>query len=502
MNRVRNILIFGGGTSGWLTAAYLVKNLKTPCNITLLEDKDMGPIGVGEGTQPFTAQFLYQCGFNPKDWMKPSKATYKLGVELTGWNEQPYFVDNDTMDSSFIANDFYTSDYFVAKNPSEFIDWHPAYRLAKSNKSPKFYEHYDANFGIGPEGMGAVHFDAYAILDTIKSLIGNKIKHINTKIVSVQNDIYGITKLVDDNNCEYTADLFLDCTGFAAQLIGQTLKTDFVSYNKWLPNDRAVVVQTEYTDPEQQCHPYTKATTMTSGWRFTIPVFHRVGNGYIYSSQFISDEAAEAELRNSVNEHNKPVRFLKMKCGYHKEIAVKNVVAVGLSAGFVEPLEATGITFTTGVVSSLCSLLNLNSNLWDQKTKSMLNTGFYRMSMEILAFVWSHYYFSKRQDTEYWQNIRKMNLEDLPTDAQKIIQSFYPRLGRFYFFSPESMFNVVQWFSVINASGAYLNTDNHQSVEQSKYGKYFLDSHTHRVDMAIDLFDNHHRYLKRWYNED
>jgi tryptophan halogenase len=294
--------------------------------------------------------------------------------------------------------------------------------------------------------------------------------------------------------------LFIDCSGFSSILLEKTLGVPFTSYDQWLPNDRAVVMPKQYTDPEKECHPYTKATAMSAGWRFTIPIYTRVGNGYVYSSKFISDEDAEKELREAIGEYEAPAKFLKMKCGYHKEIAVKNVVAVGLSAGFVEPLEATGITFTTAVVKSIADLLNLNKNIWNNQTKDLLNGGFYEMSMEILAFVWAHYHFSTKADTPFWQEIRQQKIEDLPEDVKKILSFYYPIPGRFLFLKPSSMFNNVQWFSMLHAGGAYKDIEIPRRPYETEYIKYFIDVQNYRVEQAKLNFKNHYRYLDDWYN--
>ena len=188
-----------------------------------------------------------------------------------------------------------------------------------------------------------------------------------------------------------------------------------------------------------------------------------------------------------------------MKCGYHKEIAVKNVVAVGLSAGFVEPLEATGITFTTAVIKSVTELLNMNRNIWNQPIKDLINRGFYEMNMEILAFVWAHYHFSKRSDTPFWQSIRQQDIKDLPEDVQFILGHFYPRPGRFLYFSKSSMFNIVQWFSVLHAGGAYNNLEKIDRPNENEYAEYFIDVQNYRVEQAKKRFPNHYAYLDQWY---
>lgn len=500
LNKIQHIIIFGGGTSGWFTAAYLSKNLQRPTKITVIEDTSAGPIGVGEGTQPATAHFLGRCGIPPKAWMNTSDASFKYGVELEGWNEEPYFVDNDSPDNTLMAEDFYIHDYFIGKPQKEWKDYHPAYRLAKQNMCQKFDDYLDVNHRMGPLHFGAVHFNAYNIIRTIQNILGDSVEHIDTKITSVEKNENGIQNLVDENGSKYSADLFIDCSGFQSRLLEQELNIPFHSYNDVLLNDSAVVIPKQYTDPQKECFPYTKATTMNAGWRFTIPIFTRIGNGYVYSSNHISKEDAEAELREAIGEYVAPARHLQMKCGYHKEIAVKNVIAVGLAAGFVEPLEATGITFTTAAVMSIVDMLNATGNIWNTETKQFINKGFSEMSEEILAFVWAHYYFSSRNDTPYWKDIRAQKLEQMPKFIRDTFDAFLPVPKRFLNLTPSSMFNVTQWFSVLHAGGAYKGLEPYLTDKQERYGKYFVDSNNARLALAEDMFINQYDYLTDWYD--
>ena len=499
MKKIQNIIIVGGGTSGWLTAAYLTRNLRIPARITLIEDLSAGPIGVGEGTQPLTAKFLYKCGLEARDWMKPANAAFKHGVEMCGWTDTNYFVDNDVNNNCMIAEDIYASDYFLDKTVEERNAWHPAYRLAQANKSPKYYEHLDANPGVGPESYGAVHFSAYEIITSIKNLIADRITHVDARISTINQDHSGIKNLIDYKGQVYTADLYIDCTGFASQLLEVAMGSPWTSYQDYLPVDRAVVLQTDYTDPELECHPYTRATTMSAGWRFTIPIFTRVGNGYIYSSKHISDLDAEAELRRAVGRQDGTARFLQMKCGTHKEVSRKNVVAVGLAAGFIEPLEATGITFTTAAVQNLTELLNYNNMLWNDWARGEYNQAFNEMVTEILAFVWSHYHWSTRNDTPFWQSVRNQQITDLPQGVQQILALFLPTPKRFMFASKTSMFNVWQWFCVLHAGGAYKDQTSQLNQQQHRYSEYVLDSISYRTTQAMNLLKNHYCYLKEWY---
>lgn len=500
LKKVRNITIFGGGTSGWLTAAYFINNLSVPTKITLIEDASKGPIGVGEGTQPFTSKFLSRCNIFPKDWMKPSNAAFKYGVELIGWNDEPYFVDNDNPDNAVLAHDYYTSDYFIGKSKKEYFDWYPSYNLAKKNICQKYDDYLDVNFQMGPWDFGAVHFSAYDIIETIKKIIFTKITYVDTKITQVLTDDDGISALVNEDGTKYEADLFIDCSGFASILLEKNLHEPFLPYKRWLFNDSAMAMPIQYKDPQKECHPYTKATAMTSGWRWTIPTYHRIGNGYVYSSDFISQDQAETEFRTTLNDFDTPINHLKMKTGYHKNIAKKNVCAVGLSAGFVEPLEATGITFTTAVVEYVTEQLNMSGNVWGPTAHRRINQHFQMMSDEILAFVWAHYYYSSKNDTEYWKAIRNLKLDDLPEGSSRMISSLLPAPARYFMYSPDSMFSVCQWFSMLKAGGAYDNIDPYITEKQEQYGKYFTTAISQKVDLAEKYFQNHYEYLKEWYN--
>jgi tryptophan halogenase len=497
--KAKKIIIFGGGTTGWLTAAYMVNNIKFPCEITLIESLKIGPIGVGEGTQPATARFLYDAGLDPKTWMKPSDAVFKLGVEFEGWTEKNFFVDNDFVENTQIGPNLYTTDYFIDKPIEDYESFIPAYKLAKNNKSPKLAG-LDTNYAqTGDRQFGAVHFSALGIVDSLKSLVGNRITAVDTEIIKINSDSDGITDLIDKEGNSYSADLYIDCTGFSSLLLGKELGVDFLPVNDILPCDRAVAMPKQYTNPKEECHPYTKATTMKAGWRWTIPIFNRIGNGYVYSSKYITPEEAEQELRDAIGEYEAKANHLTMKCGIHKLVAHKNVIAAGLSAGFVEPLEATGITFTTKAVEILTHLLNVNQGIWSNNSKSLLNESYQRMFWEIVAFVWAHYHFSTRKDTEFWKDISKQQVSKLPEVVTETIKQFVPSPHRSFFLHPESSFHVGHWFQVLHPGGAYEDHGKMLNGDIEKYAEYFIENQKYRTEKILEMFPNHYDFLKQWY---
>jgi tryptophan halogenase len=272
-----------------------------------------------------------------------------------------------------------------------------------------------------------------------------------------------------------------------------------VSIDALLPCYKAVAIPTQYTNPEQECHPYTKATAMNSGWRWTIPTFGRIGNGYVYSSKFISKEEAEKELRNSIQEYDAPAIHLDMKCGYKETIAFKNVIAVGLSAGFVEPLEATGITFTTKTVEILTYYLNGFENTFDSTVKTHINSYFVEMVKEIIAFVFLHYSTANKRDTDFWKSFDD---KSVPIWINRARSQFVPtppsdlrKIGVY------EMFHSGQWFQLFNSSGIYKDTTTSLSNAELVYHKIHQEMLTTRTDMEIKNFPNHYNFLKDWYSE-
>ena len=483
MKKIEHIIILGGGSSGWMTALALVQKLNRKVVITLIEDTKKGTIGVGEGTQPYTAGFLLDCGLDPNEWMKSSNASFKMGVEFDGWVDEPYFVDNDYVTYT-VQPDLHFANYFLDRPYSEFKESSPSYMIAKEKKSPKLKGNYDHNFLSYPN-FGAVHFSANDIIETIKRKIDSNINYVDTSIVGIKTNEEGIYQLFGENNEVFCADLFIDCSGFQSELLGKTFNIPFKSYEDFLFNDKCVVIQTQYFNPEKECVPYTKATTMNAGWRFTIPIFNRIGNGYVYSSKFISDEDAEEELRESLGEFKAPSRFIDMKLGRYSEIAHKNVCAIGLSSGFVEPLEATGLTFTTYLIKNLIFSLNTLNNMWSDENIKIMNFVSKNSYNEVAAFIWAHYYFSTRSDTPYWKEIRNLKLTDLPEDIKSVVEYYYPGYPRFNSSDTYRMFASHHWFSVIQAGSNKLKNKITLTENEKEYCKYFIELQKYKANYVI-----------------
>ena len=494
---IKSICILGGGTSGYLTAAYLRNTIPEAVKITLIESSKVGIIGVGEGTQPYTTEFLRKCGLQPIDWMKKAHATYKLGVEFTGWSDQPYFVDNDDYGSFVLGPEIPTFNYWMTKSKKEFFDFVQSYRLAKANKSPKINHAMDFTHGFITPSWDAVHFDAHKIGESIKELIKEKIEIVDTEIVEVDTFEQGIKCLRDEAGIEYSADLYIDCSGFKSLLLGKTLGVRFLDETDNLPCNSAVAIPTQYKNPKEECHPYTKATTMKHGWRWTIPTYERIGNGYVYSDKYCSKEKAEEELREAIGEHEAEARHLQMRIGTHEGIAHDNVVAIGLSAGFVEPLEATGITFTTKAVEFLVESLRYSDGVWTPQNLNFINTEWLKMYYEIRDFIFTHYKFASRKDTQFWRDVTS---KELPDTAKQRLDRFVPGPKDSMFIPGiTSMFHTGQWFEMLYGSDFYGKSLAFLSDDYIKYAESYIDTENYRIERMMRDLDNHYDYLTKWY---
>jgi hypothetical protein len=189
-----------------------------------------------------------------------------------------------------------------------------------------------------------------------------------------------------------------------------------------------------------------------------------------------------------------------MKCGIHNVVAHKNVCAVGLAAGFVEPLEATGITFTTKAAEMIAMSLNATQGIWNQACRNEINHVYDNSFWEIVAFVWAHYHFSTKKDTPFWKEIHSQQPDAIPDKVKTIIEKFVPTPHRSFFVTPNSSFHVGHWFSVLQAGDVYKNHRPTIAGDVEKYAEYFIKNQSKRVDLVMDMFPNHYAFLKDWYS--
>jgi len=424
INPVKKVVVVGGGTAGWMTAAalsHLFKNLD--CAVTLVESEQIGTVGVGEATLPHLRFFNQRLGIDEPDFMQKVNATYKLGIEFANWGRKGDSYIHPFGDFGRPANDVPFYHYWL-KARLEGSDYPIGdYSLpVVASQAKKFdFPNPDMNSILSTYGY-AYHIDASLYAKYLRAYSEERgVIRQEGKVVSVNQDSESgfILSVVLDNDTTIEGDLFIDCSGFRGLLIEQTLKTGYEHWKHWLPCDRAVAIPCELAG---ESVPYTRATAEEAGWRWRIPLQHRVGNGHVYCSDYISDERAEHTLRaNLEGEPHADANFLRFNTGRRNKMWSKNCVAIGLSAGFLEPLESTGIHL---IQLGIMKLIEFFPNLeMDDAYASEFNRVMQMEIERIKDFLILHYNATERDDTDFWSYVRTMSLPDSLQHKMELFKS-------------------------------------------------------------------------------
>ena len=438
------IVIVGGGTAGWMTAAGLARACRgRVADITLIESAEIGTIGVGEATVPPIQVYNHYLDLDIRDFIQKTYATFKLGIEFKDWTRlgHRYFHQFGPIGMELhggiafhhfwlkmrqMGEDFPLEDF----SPNAVAAYNGRFMLAKGDEpNPLAYAyHFDAT-------LYALYLRDYAEKRGVARKEG--------KIVSVQQhpETGFVTGVTMADGSAVTGDFFIDCSGFRGLLIEETLKSGYEEWGQWLPCDRAVAMPSA---GDGKLDPYTRSTAHEAGWQWTIPLQHRTGNGYVYSSQQISDErAAETLMANLPGKPLGDPRFLRFTTGRRKKTWNKNVVAIGLSAGFIEPLESTSIHLIQTSIFRLLGLLPVAD--FDPTTEDEFNR-LCRIEMEhVRDFIILHYHAVERTDTDLWNHVRTMKI---PEGLQYRIDMFRNR-GRVARFNEQFLFVEGNWVPVM-----------------------------------------------------
>jgi tryptophan 7-halogenase len=410
---VSRIVIVGGGTAGWMTAAALSEVLKNKhCRITLVESEQIGTVGVGEATLPHLRYFNQRLGIAEPEFMQATNATYKLGIEFADWGAlgdaylHPFGEFGRSVDG--IPFHHYWLKAHLDGDPSALGDYSLPVMAAKANR----FKYPSADFdSLLSTYSYAYHIDASLYARYLREYSERRgVVRREGKVTGVAQDAISgfIESVAMDSGDVIEGDLFIDCSGFRGLLIEQTLKAGYEHWNRWLPCDRAIAIPSAST---QQPIPYTKATADRAGWRWRIPLQHRVGNGHVYSSGFIDDDhALDALRKNLQGEPQAEPNYLRFATGRRKVMWDKNCVAIGLSGGFLEPLESTGIHLIQLAIMKLVEFFPnraMEPAYRDEFNRVM------RMEIErIKDFLILHYHATQRDDSEFWNYCRNMTLPD------------------------------------------------------------------------------------------
>ena len=419
--KTNKIIIVGGGSAGFMTAATLISQFPNK-DITVIESPNIPTVGVGESTLGQINAWLKLLNIKDEDFMPHTDASYKLSIRFEDFYKKgdggfhyPFgnVVENDYLGSKQLwfykkkenpetpitdyANSFYANMALVNNNVLFRND---------DNEMPEF------DF----ENNVAYHFDATKFGLWLKNnfCIPKGVKHILEDIKSIETNDEGITSL----NNKHKADMFIDCTGFKSLLLGETLKEHFNDYSKLLVNNKAWATRVPYKNKEKELVPYTNCTAIENGWVWNIPSWERIGTGYVYSDRYVSDEDALKEFKRHLDSKgsdysNSEFKNIKMRVGIHDRLFVKNVCAIGLSAGFIEPLESNGLLSVHEFLINLVKVMRRgDADTISQWDKDNFNVECKRFFDDFTEFVSMHYALSHRDDTKYWQEVSNRSFVD------------------------------------------------------------------------------------------
>jgi len=444
---IRRIVVVGGGTAGWMAAAALSRFLGPSRRIVLVESEAIGTVGVGEGTIPPILEFNHQLGLDEGEFLRETHATYKLGIEFANWTREGerYFHQFGHIGRPLNGVPLYQLWLRNRANPS--IGRLADYSMSAVAAAHHRFSHASPDPAEPLSQLAyAFHFDASAYGRFLRRFAeAHGAERVEGRIVGVEQDgetgFITAVRLEDDRKVR--GDLFIDCSGFRSLLLGQQLGVAFEDWSQWLPCDRAVTVGSEPTKP---LLPFTRSTAHAAGWQWRIPLQHRTGNGHVYCSEFMEDDKAERILVETLD--SAPIaepRRLRFTAGRRAKAWEANVVAIGLSSGFLEPLESTSIHLIQHGVQKLLSLFpsrGISAVERDEYNRHMVNS-----YEPVRDFIILHYFANQRPEP-FWEQVRAMTL---PDSLRHKIELFREH-GHVFRYN-EELFEVPSWVAVMLGQG-------------------------------------------------
>ncbi len=489
--KIQRIVILGGGSAGWMTAAALGRSIDRDCSITLVESDEIGIIGVGEATIPPIKLFNDMLGLNENEFVRRTKGTFKLGIQFVNWGKlghryfHPFGSYGKPFDLVQIQHHWQRAQR--EGKAASLDEYCMAWAAAKLGR---FDQPAQDPRSVLSTYLYAYHFDASLYARFLREFSEARgVERIEGKVREVgQHAETGFIECLRLESGETIAgDLFIDCSGLRALLIEQTLKTGFEDWSHWLPCNRALAVPTESTD----LTPYTRSTAHAAGWQWRIPLQHRTGNGHVYSSNFMGDDEAAAILMRHLDAKPladpRPIRFTT---GCRRLHWNKNVIAIGLAGGFLEPLESTSIHLIQAGISKLLAYFP------DKDFDPIVTGEFNRVALaefeRIRDFIILHYHLTVRDDSELWRYCASMSI---PDSLRYKIDHFrhYGRLlpGELDIFGPNS------WLAVHIGQMNWPERNDPLLAYRNFSGAQYLEQLRRALESAAQNMPTHQAYVER-----
>ncbi len=494
MRQISRILIVGGGSAGWMTAALLSQLFKGLYEITVVESQDIGTIGVGEATIPAIKKFNELLGLDENEFLRRTQGSFKLGIQFNDWLR---------------PGSSYVHGFGVIGRDLEWLRCHQYWLKANGQGRATDFANYSINTAAALEnrfmradpGMAespigqiahAFHFDAGLYAKFLSGYAQDrKVRRREGKVVDVtlRGDDGFIESVTMDDGEVIPADFFVDCSGFRGLLIEQAMKTGYEDWTHWLPCDRAIAVPCERS---ADFTPYTRSTARPAGWQWRIPLQHRTGNGHVYSSQYMDDDTAERILLDNLDgaQRADPLR-IRFVTGKRKKIWNRNCVAVGLASGFLEPLESTSLHLIQSAIIRMVRLLPDAGFAQAGIDEFNRQTDF--EYERIRDFIILHYKATERDDTPFWRYCRDM---DVPANLRRKIDLFAAN-GRI-FREDEELFAEESWIQVFLGQGITpRGYDPLVDIKSDAQNAEFLDNVESVIGKCVKVMPTHADYVAK-----
>ncbi len=488
------VVVLGGGTAGWMSAAGVAKLLPGLAEVHLIESEDIGIVGVGEATLPHIRGFVERLGIDEAAFMKATHATYKLGID---------FRDFGSIGTSYIhpfgsfgeeVNGVGFHHYWLELQRQGMAgpigDYSLAVQAAQANRftPPVQDTSLASSYGY------AYQFDATLFGPFMRDFgLANGVSRTEGRVTQVRRcgETGDVSALIMESGEQIEGDLFVDCSGFRSLLLGDALEEEWEDWTHWLPCDRAAAMPCAHTSDE--IAPYTTATAMPAGWRWRIPLQHRIGNGYVFASSFISeDEACDAIAKSAEGTQLADPRILRFRPGRRKQSWSHNVIGVGLASGFLEPLESTSIYLAQMAITYLIELFPDGKQV-DPRDRDEFNRLVDMEYDRVRDFLILHYNATKRDDSEFWNHVRTMKLPDSLAGKMELWRD----AGRIEKYS-DGLFYDASWIAVYLGQGVLpKHHDPRAALPKPEQVAGALSQLQKAIGGIVQAMPDHAEYLQR-----